>query len=408
MSENTTQTFLCIASFFKGEAFLRACKEAGNTVFLVTSKKLENEAWPKDHIDSTFYLEEDASGNWNMNHLIEGLAHQMQENAIDRVVALDDFDVEKAAQIREHFRIPGMGQTTSRHFRDKLAMRVKAAEAGISIPAFSTLFNNNAINKFAKKTKGPWVVKPRAEASATGIQKVDNLDDLWKAIHNLGDKRHEYLVEQFKPGDVYHADSLIVEGKVVFCRVSKYMNTPFEVAHGGGIFRSHTIPFGSKDDRAIQKMNKEVMKAFGMQYSATHTEFIKCHDDGKIYFLETASRVGGAHLAEMVEASSGINLWAEWAKLESAMAKNISYKAPKATKEHTGIVVSLSRFQHPDTSSFTDEEIWWRLKKEYHIGLIVKSKKHDRIKNLLDEYAHRIQHEFHASAPAQAATKTIN
>ena len=43
----------------------------------------------------------------------------MRSKKIDRIVALDDFDVEKGAYLREHFQISGMGQTTARHFRDK-------------------------------------------------------------------------------------------------------------------------------------------------------------------------------------------------------------------------------------------------------------------------------------------------
>ena len=139
------------------------------------------------------------------------------------------------------------------------------------------------------------------------------------------------------------------------------------------------------------------MKAFGMQYSASHTEFIKNEADGKFYFLETASRVGGAHLAEMVEASSGINLWSEWAKIETAKALDKPYKLPKVRKDYAGIVVSLSRFKEPDDASFGDKEIVWRLDKKYHIGLIVQDKKQERILELLDEYAGRIGSEFHAA-----------
>ena len=65
-----------------------------------------------------------------------------------------------------------------------------------------------------------------------------------------------------------------------------------------------------------------------------------------------------------------------------------------------GIVVSLSRFEHPDTSSFTDKEIVWRLKKKHHIGFIVTSSDKEKIKELLDTYVERIKNEFHASMPA--------
>ncbi len=392
-------TFLCISTYFKGQDFLRACKQAGNTVYLITRKSLEHEAWPRESVDEFFYIESEDNSAENLSNMANGLAWLMRSRKVERIVALDDFDVEKAAFLREQFRIPGMGQTTSRYFRDKLAMRMKADYAGIAVPPFSPLFHDEDINRYAEQTAAPWVVKPRSEASATGIRKVHSREELWEAIHSLGDKRHHFLVEQFKPGAVYHADSLTVGGKVQFCRISQYLNTPLEVAHGGGIFRSATVEFGSNDDVELQNLNAKVMKAFGLQFSASHTEFIKSEADGQFYFLETSSRVGGAHLAEMVEISSGINLWAEWAKLETAVAKGENYQLPAVRNEHAGIVVSLSRFAHPDTSVFTDPEISWRLDKEYHIGMILRSEKRERILELLGQYAERIFRDFHASAP---------
>src|SRR5690606_38807316 len=143
---------------------------------------------------------------------------------------------------------------------------------------------------------------------------------------------------------------------------------PYDVAHGGGIFRSFTLPFADESSKAITALNKKVLKAFGMQYSASHTEFIKCRETGEYLFLETSSRVGGANLAEMVEVASGVNLWAEWARLESAVANREEYTPPVDKKEHAGIVVSLSRFEAPDTSGFTDTELVWRMNKPWHIG----------------------------------------
>ncbi|MEM7103608.1 MAG: ATPase [Bacteroidota bacterium] len=392
--------FLCISNEFKGQDFLTFCKKEGNNVFLVTSKEHENDAWPREAIDEMFFMEKDDKDNWSLEDLVLGTAYLMRSKKIDRIVALDDFDVEKAAHLREVFRIPGMGETTHRYFRDKLAMRVKAAEEGINVPGFSGLFNDEAVNEFIRTVPAPWVVKPRGKASASGIKKVHSGEELWQVIHSLGEERHLFLVEQFAPGDVFHTDAICVDGKPVFCRVSQYLNTPLEVAHGGGVFRSCTVEFGSDLDKKLQKLTAEVMKAFGMQFSASHTEFIRSAETGEFYFLETSSRVGGAHLAEMVEASSGINLWGEWARLETAEAKGIKYKLPKVRNDYAGILVSLSRYAHPDSSSFTAPEICWRLNKEYHIGMILKSNDRQRILGILDDYAHKVFNDFHASAPA--------
>ncbi|MPR35751.1 ATP-grasp domain-containing protein [Salmonirosea aquatica] len=393
-------TFLCVSTFFKGNDFMRACKEQGNMVYLLTAKKLEDKPWVRDSIDEFFYVQENTQGTYDMQHVIAGLAHVMRDRPIDRIVALDDFDVEKAALLREHFRIPGMGQTTARYFRDKLAMRTKAAEAGIRVPGFIGLFNDKAINDFIQSHPGPWMIKPRSEASATGIKKLHNDHDLWEAIHSLGDRRHEHLVEQFKPGHVYHVDSLTLNGRVVFSWNSQYIAPPFDVAHGGGIFRSATVPFDSAEWHALETMAVDVLKAFGMKHSASHTEVIRCHDDGQYYFLETSSRVGGAHLSNMVEASSGINLWKEWARLETAVARGEDFKLPRVQRDYSGIIISLARQQWPDLSPFNDPEVVWRMEEEYHVGCVVRSKSRERVLELLESYATLIRNDYHASAPA--------
>jgi hypothetical protein len=392
-------TFLCISTFFKGNDFLKSCKAAGNHVFLITSKKLENKPWARDFVDDFFYIEEGKDGEYDMNQIITGLAYVMRSKPIDRVVALDDFDVEKAAHLREYFRIPGMGQTTGRYFRDKLAMRTKAAESGILVPGFSALFNDDEINRFIEKYPGPWMIKPRSEASATGIKKLHNAAELWETIQSLGDKRHAYLVEQFKPGDVYHVDSISYNSRVIFSWNSKYLAPPFDVAHGGGIFRSVTVPFDSSEEHALQTLAVDVLKAFGLRHSASHTEVIRCFDDGKYYFLETSSRVGGANLSEMVEASSGINLWKEWAKMETAEAKGEDYKLPAVRKDYSGIIISLAREEWPDLTAFDAPEIVWRMDEPYHVGLVVRSPSRERVMEILDQYATIIQADFHASAP---------
>lgn len=398
------KTFLCISNFFKGNAFLTQLKKQGNRVFLITSEKLKNKPWAFEYIDEIFYMP-GQDLDWDLDLLIKGIGGLMKNHKIESIVALDDYDVEKATYLRENLRIPGMGQTTGRFFRDKLAMRIKAHDSDIKVPAFAPLFNDDDINQFADHIPAPWVLKPRSEASAHGIIKVNDKESLWENIHELGDNRLFYLVEQFKPGDVYHADGLMLDGKNLFCSVSRYLSTPMEISQGGGIFRSANLQYGSDDEKAIKKANAAIMKAFGMKSGATHTEFIKCREDGEIYFLETSSRVGGAHLAEMVEAATDINLWAEWAKIEDSLAKNYTYQLPKVAKNYAGILLTLSKYEHPDLSSFDDPEVYFRVPLEYHAGLIVKSKNQDRVMQLLDDYAERIAKEFSTVADAPELKK---
>ena len=234
-----------------------------------------------------------------------------------------DYDVEKAALIRETFRIPGMGQTTHRYFRDKLAMRQMAKDSGIDVPEFSSVFNDEILNKFTDKVPAPWVLKPRSEASATGIIKLNSKADLWEALEKTGEERYKFLLESFKPGDVFHVDSLVYNKEIVFTSASQYLSPPMQVSHEGGIFRTKTLGRYSDEFKALEEANAKVLTNFGLVNGATHTEFIRGKEDGKWYFLETSSRVGGAHIPDLVEASSGINLWHEWARIENALLKDL-------------------------------------------------------------------------------------
>jgi hypothetical protein len=400
------KTFVCISNYFKGADFLINLKKLGNKVYLVTSEKLRDKSWPVEYIDEIFFME-GQDVDWNLEHLLLGVSNLMKHSKIDAIVALDDFDVEKATYLRENLRIDGMGQTTGRYFRDKLAMRMRAKSCGISNPMFASLFNDHDINTFADTVPAPWVLKPRSEASASGIIKIYDKESLWMHINEMGNNRFKYLVEQFRPGSVYHCDSLILDGKILFSITSRYLATPMEISQGGGIFRSANIEYNSEDDKAIKKVNEQVMKGFGLKHGAAHSEYIKCDDDGKIYFLETSSRVGGAHLAEMVASASDINLWAEWAAIENALAKGLEYKLPKVKKEYAGIVLTLSKYEHPDLSSFSDEEVCFHVPLDYHAGLIVKSGSKERVLSLLDDYADRLVKDF-ATVVAQAEVKHLH
>jgi hypothetical protein len=117
-----------------------------------------------------------------------GVGNLMKSNKIDAIIALDDYDVEKP-YLRENLRIDGMGQTTGRYFRDKLAMRMRAKSCGIRI---LLLFLFNDINTFADTVEAPWVLKPRS-ASASGIIKVFDKETLWIHINEMGNNRFKYL-----------------------------------------------------------------------------------------------------------------------------------------------------------------------------------------------------------------------
>jgi biotin carboxylase len=386
-------TILCIATYRKGDEFLRECRRQGCRVLLLTDEKLRDGDWPRDAIDDFHYVRRDMP----LEAVRKGAAHLARTERLDRIVALDDFDVEMAAMLREYLFVPGMGETTGRAFRDKLAMRRRARSTGLPCPGFVHVLNHSQITDWTRQVPPPWVLKPRSQAAALGIRKLYSTDEMWDVVDALGDSHADYVLEQFIPGDVYHVDSIVFDRRVRFAVASRYDTPPMVVAHEGGIFVTRTLPNGDPTARALEGLNARVLESFGLVRGASHTEFIRA-DDGGWYFLETSARVGGAYIVDVVEAATGINLWREWARVEIA-GEDGAYEPPTSRNDCGGIVLSLARQDAPDMSAYSDPEIVVRVRKPHHAGLIVASPSAARVAELLDEYTRRFYTDFHASAP---------
>ena len=293
--------------------------------------------------------------------------------------------------------MPGMGDTTARYFRDKLAMRVQAQTRASWCPSSCTLLNHAQIADFLERMPPPWLVKPRSEAATVGIKKIENAEGLWSAPRKPGRPPILLPHEQFIPGDVHHVDALVSERQVVFAEAHHYGTPPFNVVHEGGIFTTRTIR--DETARRLRALNAEVLGVLGFVRGAVHAEFIRSHADGRFYFLETGARVGGAHIPSLVDAATGVNLWREWAKIEIA-GGDYPYSPPAPRLDYGGLIISLARQDQPDTSAYADPEIAWRLSLHHHAGLVVVSKDPGRVTTLLDEYTNRFYQDFFATQPA--------
>jgi biotin carboxylase len=402
---------VCLATYFKGVDFIRECKSLGCRVVVVTKERFLHEDWPRDSIDDLFALPNDAP----TEVFIDLMRHISRTNRIDCVVALEEFDVILAALIREHLCLPGMSSSNAAIFRDKWPMSLKAKAGGITVPDFAPLINRDELADFMDRVPPPWIIKPRSDASAIGIRKVEQPEEVWSTIEELdarerlNERSSYYLLAQFIPGEVFHVDSTVQNGRVVFAGANRYGRPPMQVAHGGGAYISHTLAHGSEDQENLLAINRRLIRALGLEKGVAHAEFIKSAADGGFYFLEIASRVGGAYIAEVLEAAAGVNLWREWARLEIAgehAPKPIQLE--KARKDHAGIVLSLARQESPDTTAYDDPEIVYRVKKKHHVGLIVRSPKLERVTELLDQYAQRFAEDFVAVvAPLQRAEDSM-
>jgi biotin carboxylase len=416
---------VCLATYFKGGDFIRECKARGCHVTLITKEKMMNEDWPRESVDDFYAILNDADPAL----FIDLATFIARKRKPDRIVALEEFDVITAALIREHLCLQGMSSSRAKTFRDKMAMAVAAISAGIDVPPFIPLISSEEVTRFMERVPPPWIIKPRSDVSAIGIRKVTEPEEVLRTLTEMNERpvlrerASYYLLAKFIPGEVFHVDSLVNEGRVIFAGANQYGRPPMEVAHQGGAYISHTVAHGSNEEKKLFEGNRKLVKALKIERGATHAEFIRSNEDGRFYFLEIAARVGGAYIAEVLEAASGINLWREWARLEvsTAEAETAAHSTETETsewvaldalagrlqakklsplrREYAGIILSLAKQESPDYSTYNDPEISYRVKKKNHAGLIVRSKKLERVKELLDNYARRFVDEFEAVLP---------
>lgn len=394
MPDKRPLTILCVTSYEKGQEFIRTCKAMGCRVLLLTVEKLNGADWPRESLDGMFTMPEDL----HIQGLINSVSYIARSQRIERIVALDEFDMENVSTLREHLRIPGMGLTTVRYFRDKLAMRARAQEAGIRVPEFVHVLNYDDLREYMHRVPAPWLLKPRSQASGIGMKKIHSPEELWPWLDQLGDQQSNYLLEHFVPGKVYHVDSIASEREVVFAEAHAYGTPPLTTSHEGGVFTTSTLRQEAAEFEVLQSLNRQVLEQLGFVRGVTHAEFLKSEADGQFYFLEVAARVGGAYITDVIEAATGINLWREWARLEVGAGKE-RYQLPTARREYAAVILSLARQEQPDTMPYNEPEIVYRISKYHHAGLILRTADCTRLATLLASYAERFQHDFLATQP---------
>jgi biotin carboxylase len=388
----------CIATYEKGQRFMRECARLGCRVELLTVDKHRDADWPRDILAQIHLMPEGLSAE----QVINTVTYLTRTRGIRRIVALDEFDMEIAATLREHLRLPGMGESATRFFRDKLAMRQRAREAGVLVPEFIGVFRHEDLAHWMRETPAPWMLKPRTDASAIGIRKLRRPEELWPLLENLGDRQSHHLLERFVAGDIFHADGVVWQRQTLTAPTHQYGQPPFDLMHSGGVFTTRTVDRASEPAREIPRLHQQLMEALGMENGVTHTEWIRSAADGRYYFLEAAARVGGAFIADVIEHACGFNPWAEWARIEVALARGEQYALPPLASEYAGSVLCLARNAIPVTDGYAAPEIVYRMQKHHHAGIIVRSPSAARVQELTKEYTRRFAEDFLAIAPAPA------
>jgi biotin carboxylase len=386
---------LAVAHFCKGERMLATFKDLGCRIVLLSRADRQNEPWPRDLVDEVFFVKDFR----DRRDVLNAVSYLNQDRRFHLVAALDEYAVSTAARLRAHLACPGLCEGTTRKVRDKLTMRCVARAHGIAVPRFSGFTNRQDIGELLKTSQGPWMVKPRSAGGAVRILKLRTEPEVWQLYEELGDRRAHHLIEEFVPSDVYHVDTVVSDGKILLEVAGKYLNPPFDVWHGGGVFAATTVDRRGRLFKRLARMNHKIIAALGIKDGVNHTEFL-CRDD-EIYFLEIAARVPGSNLDQLTTAATGIDLFVEAARIQYCAVRGEKYEIPDFQYTEAGLVQCLAKEKHPNLGPIGSfPELSWTLNKEYHVGVSFSASSSKRIEELMSETLGHFGQEHLAVLPA--------
>lgn len=237
------------------------------------------------------------------------------------ILSLAEIDVERAAQLRSEFNLPGLDTISAAAYRDKILMKKYAQAAGIRVPDFAPVTSAGEIAGFMASHSGRVVVKPRGGSGSTGVYVLETPEE---ASHLDGVVSTEpYQVEEFVDGVLHHVDAFRVLGAPIAAVASHYT--------GQGCLEHWTdAPFGSRtldpNDPVSERLVAETWRLVDALPSprtvCVHAEFFVT-GSGEIVLCEVAARVGGGPIPRMLREVLGIDPRELWARLECGLPTDL-------------------------------------------------------------------------------------
>jgi hypothetical protein len=305
--------FLCIACRVQGEGFLRAAHALGVKTTLLTLDGLGGADWPREALEDLATMPEGMS----VEQVLNTVSWMARTQRYDRIVALGTEDLLLVAAIREHMRVAGMGLTTAGYYRDRLAMRIGAREAGFAVGEFARVLHREELRVFMEQTSAPWRLLPRQRDLGWESFRIDTPDELWAVLEQLGDAQSRYLMEQIVEGERFTVASIVNDGSVVFS-VALQQGQGTEAAE-----TLATVDRGSRDWLELTAIDAGLAPSLGMVRGIACARFVR--RGNRHLFEEIAAGPGDNGIDRVVRAATGIDLWQEWARLELADLRSENY-----------------------------------------------------------------------------------
>jgi len=218
---------------------------------------------------------------------------------VSGVVAVSDSFLARAAALNAALNSRGPSIESVALAADKVAMRKKFSEIGISTVQWAAVNSMADIVGFVSGV-GRSIVKPRLGSASRHVFAIDGIEDpvLDQVSECLGNESG-WIVEEFLQGPEFSVETLSWEGKhQVLAITSKETGEGF-------VEMGHKMPADLPDylTTQVQSLVVEALDAIGVDEAVGHTEVILTNRGPII--VETHPRPGGDRIGFLVELTTG-------------------------------------------------------------------------------------------------------
>jgi formate-dependent phosphoribosylglycinamide formyltransferase (GAR transformylase) len=234
---------------------------------------------------------------------------------VDRLEATVEAHTLPAAQVREACHIPGTSVRTAWLCRDKPSMKEVLRAAGVPTAASLAVGSAAEGHAFAERVGFPLILKPRAAAGAQDTIRVDDLQELDRALGLFGGQGADSIaVEEFVEGHEGFYDTVTINGDVAHDFASHYFPNVLEAMRTRWIspqFVTTNRIDTSPDYAELRALGRRVTEALGIGTSATHMEWF--FGPKGLRFSEIGCRPPGVGAWDLYSAANEMDLYREWA-----------------------------------------------------------------------------------------------
>lgn len=236
-----------------------------------------------------------------------------QELQIDGIMSFAvDPGVVTAAYVAEKMGLPFQGPYKSvKILQDKALFRKFLTDNGFNVPNAKGYNNIDAALSDINYFNWPVIVKPVDSAGSKGVTKVDNPNNLEKAIRFALSESHcgNFIIEDFleKDGCSSDTDSFTINGELVFCSFSdqRFDSNAVNPYTPSAYSWPSTMPTIAQEELTSEL--QRLMTLLGMQTGIYNIETRLCKN-GKPYIMEISPRGGGNRLAEMLDIATNARI----------------------------------------------------------------------------------------------------